>query len=75
MIFWSKIELLNCSSNSNVDVRCKFKNNCDENALCTVNSTNHKYICKCLDGYIGNGFKCYGIKINYKTKKNWLYFL
>ena len=39
---------------------CKFKNNCDKNAICIYNSIKQSYDCRCLNGFIGNGFKCYG---------------
>ena len=51
----------NKSSVVNTLSYCKFKNNCDPNAECIYNSTSYKYICKCFVGYIGNGYKCYGI--------------
>jgi hypothetical protein len=37
---------------------CDISNNCGEHARCLLDSLTQNYRCVCMQGYIGNGFKC-----------------
>jgi hypothetical protein len=39
---------------------CTFKNNCDVNSNCLFYEELNSYKCSCKEGFVGNGYKCYG---------------
>ncbi len=50
---------------------CSFKNNCDKRAICIYDKVRRSYSCRCPEGFVGNGFKCYGKKAECISFEDW----
>lgn len=72
LLFCFYFKVKNCSKETSNKVEnlryCTFENNCDQNANCLFDQSKNTYKCVCINGYIGNGIKCYGIYDNFSNK-------